>query len=126
MDFRLEKKYSVVGFCSGCIAGLVAATPSCGYIPIHASVLTGFLAAAVSNMLTKLKFYLRVDDSNDVLSEHGIAGWVGLIMNGLFAADYIIALDGIHGGSAVITGGWINRHVRKRNLISSYDILTNQ
>lgn len=42
----------------------------------------------------------------DNLSEHGIAGMVGLIFNGIFAADYIIGLDGVSTG--IINGGGIN------------------
>lgn len=43
----------------------------------------------------------------DVFAEHGIAGMVGLIFNGLFAADYIIGLDGVNNG---ITGGFVNKN----------------
>ncbi len=44
----------------------------------------------------------------DNLAEHGIAGMVGLLFNGLFAADYIIGLDGVSTG--LINGGWINHN----------------
>jgi len=33
LDYRYERKWGMVGFCSGTIAGLVAATPASGYIP---------------------------------------------------------------------------------------------
>ena len=32
MDFRIERKWSVVGFCTGAIAGLVAITPAAGFV----------------------------------------------------------------------------------------------
>lgn len=44
----------------------------------------------------------------DNLAEHGIAGMVGLIFNGFFAADYIIGLDGVSTG--LINGGWLNHN----------------
>lgn len=41
----------------------------------------------------------------DVFAEHGVAGMIGLIFNGLFGASYIIGLDGVNTG---LTGGWID------------------
>lgn len=53
LDYRLQHKYTMVGLCSGTIAGLVAATPSSGYIPIWASVILGVVTGAVCNYSTK-------------------------------------------------------------------------
>ncbi|KAF8002243.1 hypothetical protein HF325_003208 [Metschnikowia pulcherrima] len=88
LDFRLEGKWSMVGLCSGCISGLVAATPASGFIPLWASVILGIVAGIVCNFLTQLKYLCRVDDSLDVLAEHGIAGMIGLLFNGIFRIIY--------------------------------------
>lgn len=54
LDYRkVERKLSMVGFCSGTIAGLVAATPASGYIPLWASVILGSVVGAVCNYATK-------------------------------------------------------------------------
>lgn len=53
LDYRLERKYSMVGFCSGTIAGLVAATPSSGYIHPWAAVITGVISGTLCNYATK-------------------------------------------------------------------------
>lgn len=106
LDFRLAKKWSMVGFCSGLISGLVAATPASGFLPPHASVLLGVMSGLICNYATKFKNFVRIDDTMDVFAEHGVAGMVGLIFNGLFAADYIIALDGVN----QVTGGWLNKN----------------
>ncbi|TVY80742.1 Ammonium transporter MEP3 [Lachnellula suecica] len=108
LDWRLSRKWSMVGWCSGCISGLVAATPASGFIPPWASIILGVIVGCVSNFSTKIKFWIRIDDSMDNLAEHGIAGMVGLLFNGLFAADYIIGLDGVSTG--IINGGWLNRN----------------
>ncbi|KAI6133381.1 ammonium transporter [Pisolithus croceorrhizus] len=71
LDYRLERKYSMVGFCSGSIAGLVRRHP-------------GFLATytrAVCNYATK-----------DLFAEHAVGGIIGLLFNGFFASHSIIAL----------------------------------
>lgn len=65
-DWRLEKKWSVVGFCSGAVAGLVAITPASGYVGPPAAVLFGFMAGTLCNFATQLKFLLGYDDTLDV------------------------------------------------------------
>jgi Amt family ammonium transporter len=53
LDFRIERRWTMVGFCSGTIAGLVAATPSSGYVHPWSSVIVGVLAGALCNFATK-------------------------------------------------------------------------
>lgn len=53
LDFRLERRWTMVGFCSGTIAGLVAATPSSGYVHPWSSVIVGIVAGGVCNFATK-------------------------------------------------------------------------
>jgi hypothetical protein len=65
-DWRLERKWSAVGFCSGAIAGLVAITPASGFVGTPASVLFGFMAGTVCNFATQLKFVFGYDDCLDV------------------------------------------------------------
>lgn len=53
LDFRLAKKWSMVGLCSGVISGLVAATPASGFLSPHASILLGVVTGVVCNYATK-------------------------------------------------------------------------
>jgi Amt family ammonium transporter len=106
LDYRLEQKWSTVGFCSGVIAGLVAITPGSGYVTPWAAVVFGVAGGAACNYATKLKFVLGVDDALDIFAEHGVGGLVGNVLTAFFAADYIAHLD----GTTVIPGGWVNRH----------------
>jgi len=54
----------------------------------------------------------------DVFAEHGVAGMVGLVFNALFAADYIIGLDGVNTG--LINGGWINHNYKQLYIQVAY------
>jgi Amt family ammonium transporter len=54
----------------------------------------------------------------DVFAEHGVAGIVGLIFNALFAADYVIGLDGVNTG--IITGGWVNHNYKQLYIQIAY------
>jgi Amt family ammonium transporter len=78
----------------------------------------GVTVGIVSNFATKIKYWFKVDDSMDNLAEHGIAGMVGLLFNGLFGADYIIGLDGVSTG--LINGGWINHNWKQLYIQLAY------
>lgn len=86
LDYRLERKWSAVGFCSGAVAGLVAITPGSGYVAPWAAVVFGIVGGAGCNLATKLKFLIGVDDALDIFAVHGIGGMLGNICTGLFAA----------------------------------------
>jgi len=106
LDYRLERKFSAVGFCSGVISGLVAITPGSGFVPPWAAVVFGVVAGVACNYATKLKYLMRIDDSLDVFAVHAIGGLCGNLLTGFFAANYIAALDGF----TVIPGGWLNKN----------------
>lgn len=106
MDYRFERKWSVVGFCTGAIAGLVAITPAAGFIGVPAAFLVGFLAAFISNLSTKLKALAHCDDVMDVFAVHAIAGIVGLLLTGIFAQKSVANNDGY----LMIDGGWLDGH----------------
>lgn len=105
LDFRLARKWSMVGWCSGTISGLVAATPASGFIDPWASIILGVVAGVCCNFGTKIKFLVGIDDSLDVFAEHGIGGMVGLLFNAFFASKDIIGLDGVNSGAI---GGFLD------------------
>jgi len=96
LDFRLARKWSMVGLCSGFISGLVAATPASGYIPISSSILLGVITGAICNYSTKIKYIIRIDDSLDIFAEHGVAGMVGLLFIAFFGTADVIGMDGVN------------------------------
>ncbi|OBT51586.1 hypothetical protein VE04_08944, partial [Pseudogymnoascus sp. 24MN13] len=118
LDFRLARKWSMVGWCSGCISGLVAATPASGFIPLWASVLLGVVTGVVANFATKIKFWIQIDDSMDVFAEHGIVGVAVLLVIALFATPTIIGLEGDDAG--VLTGGWLVHNYRQLYIQVAY------
>lgn len=117
LDFRIERRWSMVGFCSGTIAGLVAATPSSGYIHPWSSVVVGVMAGGVCNFATKLKFLMRIDDALDLFAEHAIGGMIGLLFNAFFASSDIIALDDIN---TSVVGGWLDQNWKQLYMQFAY------
>ncbi|KAG8748091.1 hypothetical protein FRC10_008824 [Ceratobasidium sp. 414] len=112
LDFRLERKFTMVGFCSGTIAGLVAATPASGFIPPWGSVVLGIVTGAVL-----VKYLIGIDDALDLFAEHAVGGILGLLANGLFADGEIIALDGVNIG---VPGGWIRHNYKQLYIQFAY------
>ncbi|KAF9390495.1 hypothetical protein CPB97_009087 [Podila verticillata] len=106
LDYRHDRKLSVLGFCSGAVAGLVSITPGSGYVSPASSVAIGFLGACACNMAVRLKHYLKYDDAFDVFAVHGVGGIVGNLLTGIFAQKWVAALD----GTTVIKGGWLDGH----------------
>ncbi|EKM48150.1 uncharacterized protein PHACADRAFT_56288, partial [Phanerochaete carnosa HHB-10118-sp] len=104
LDYCVECKLSMVGFCSGTIAGLVAATPMSGYVPLWASVITGTIVGAAPPCT--VKFYLHIDDALDLGAEDAMGGIIGLLLNGLFADKNLIMLDSV----SAVPSGWLNHH----------------
>jgi len=86
VDYRLERKWSTVGFCSGVVAGLVAITPGSGYVPAWSAVVYGVVGGAACNYATKLKYFLRCDDALDIFAVHAVGGFVGNVCTAFFAA----------------------------------------
>ncbi|KAF2457486.1 ammonium transporter-like protein [Lineolata rhizophorae] len=118
LDWRLARKWSMVGWCSGTISGLVAATPASGFIPPWASVVLGIVTGIICNFATKIKFWIKIDDSMDVFAEHGVAGMVGLFINGIFGASYIIGLDGVNAGA--FPGAWLEHNWKQLYMQIAY------
>ncbi|CAB65815.1 plasma membrane ammonium transmembrane transporter Amt2 [Schizosaccharomyces pombe] len=114
------RKWSTIGFCSGVVAGLVAATPCAGFVSPHASLAIGAITGLCCNWAIKLKSHMRIDDAMDIFAIHGVAGFVGTFLNGLFAVDYIAAMDGIYVGENKIRGGWFDHHWRQLGLQMAY------
>jgi Amt family ammonium transporter len=79
-------KPTVLGFCSGAVAGLVVITPASGFVTANGAVLIGVLAGAVPYLAcTKLKSALHYDDALDTFGVHGVGGTLGALVTGFFA-----------------------------------------
>ncbi|KAL0950718.1 hypothetical protein HGRIS_007494 [Hohenbuehelia grisea] len=117
MDYRIGRRWTMVGFCSGTIAGLVAATPTSGFIHPWASVILGVVAGGICNLATKVKFFIGVDDALDIFAEHAVGGMIGLMFNGLFAANSIIRLDGVNTSAP---GGWVDHNWKQLYIQFAY------
>jgi Amt family ammonium transporter len=92
VEWIRDGKPTLVGASSGAVAGLVAITPACGYIPPLAAILLGIVAGAVCAMSVSLKYRFGFDDSLDVVGVHFVGGWIGSLWIGLFGTAGVNAI----------------------------------
>jgi Amt family ammonium transporter len=83
-------KPSVLGIISGAVAGLVAITPASGFVNPTGALVIGIVAGVVCFWgATWLKHAMGYDDSLDAFGVHGLGGFVGAILTGVFAVEAI-------------------------------------
>jgi Amt family ammonium transporter len=90
LDWFRNEKPTVIGICTGAVAGLVAITPAAGFVGILGAVVIGILVSVVCFfMVSVVKHKYGYDDSLDAFGVHGIGGIIGAIATGLLATPAI-------------------------------------
>jgi Amt family ammonium transporter len=79
-------KASILGFCSGIVAGLVVVTPACGFITATGAIIVGVLAGLIPFLaVVKLKAKFGYDDALDTFGVHAVGGTLGALLTGFLA-----------------------------------------
>jgi Amt family ammonium transporter len=86
LEWIFIEKPTVLGFCSGIVAGLVVITPAAGFVTTGSAVFIGILAGAIPMFaVVKMKKLLGYDDALDTFGVHAIGGTLGALLTGIFA-----------------------------------------
>jgi len=81
-------KPSVLGIVTGMVAGLATITPASGYVGPVGALIIGILAGLACYFATQfVKRVLKIDDSLDVFTVHGMGGILGLLLTAVFASE---------------------------------------
>ena len=90
VEWMLRGKPSVLGICSGAVAGLVAITPASGFVDPTGALIIGIAAGIACYWgATGLKHMFGYDDSLDAFGVHGVGGMIGALLTGVFARTAI-------------------------------------
>ena len=85
-EYIIRGKPSILGFCSGAVAGLVVITPACGFVNSTGAVIIGICAGLVPFFaVLKLKAWLGYDDALDTFGVHAVGGTMGAFLTGILA-----------------------------------------
>jgi ammonium transporter, Amt family len=86
IEWLTRGKPTILGFCSGVVAGLVVITPAAGFVSATSAVIIGLIAGVVPYLAcTKLKAIFNYDDALDTFGVHGVGGTLGALVTGFFA-----------------------------------------
>ncbi|MBI5387389.1 MAG: ammonium transporter [Verrucomicrobia bacterium] len=87
-EWLLKGKPSVLGFCSGAVAGLVVITPATGFVTASGAIIIGILAGIIPFLAVSfLKAKLGYDDALDTFGVHAVGGTLGAFMTGVLARN---------------------------------------
>jgi Amt family ammonium transporter len=80
-----QKRPTFLGLLTGAVAGLATITPASGYVSPTTAVIIGIISGVVCYLAVELKNKLGWDDALDVWGVHGVGGFLGIVLLGIFA-----------------------------------------
>jgi Amt family ammonium transporter len=90
IEYFHRGKPSILGFCSGIVAGLVVITPACGFVNTSGAMIIGLAAGIVPYFaVAKLKAWFGYDDALDTFGVHGVGGTLGALLTGFLADEKV-------------------------------------
>jgi Amt family ammonium transporter len=88
LEYIFRGKPSILGFCSGAVAGLVVITPACGFVDVKGALIIGVLAGSVPLFFcTVVKKKFGYDDALDTFGVHAVGGTLGAFLTGCLARN---------------------------------------
>jgi ammonium transporter, Amt family len=99
LEYLHKRRVTVLGVCTGAIAGLVAVTPAAGYVTPTGALVLGILVCPFVYGAIVVKGKLGYDDSLDVFGVHGVGAIVGVLALG------VLATPGLTGGAGGLLNG---------------------
>jgi Amt family ammonium transporter len=108
VEWMTSRKPKFLGLLTGAVAGLATITPAAGYVSPTSAVVIGIVSGVVCYYAVAIKNKLHWDDALDVWGVHGVGGFIGIVMLGMFASrvfnpssDAPVGL--LHGGKPGVT-----------------------
>jgi Amt family ammonium transporter len=114
IEWIFKGKPSVLGFCSGAVAGLVVITPACGFVNAGGAVIIGILAGVIPFIAcTVVKNIFKYDDALDTFGIHGVGGTVGALITGVLVDPTVNA----NLGGAAATANGLAKAITDHSLV---------
>jgi Amt family ammonium transporter len=98
-EWARQGKPTILGAISGAVAGLVGITPASGFVTPMSALIIGFIAGLVCFVaVTEVKKRIGYDDTLDAFGVHGVGGFTGAMLTGVFATR---AVNDVFSGNPV-------------------------
>src|SRR5438046_8345554 len=106
-EWIVRGKPSVLGFCSGAVAGLVVITPACGFVTAKGAMVIGVAAGLIPWFFClKVKSWFGYDDALDTFGVHAVGGTLGALLTGFLART---------SANANLAADWMKPYVKDPN-----------
>jgi len=99
IDQITRKEITALGAGTGAVAGLVGITPACGFVTPGGAMMVGAITSCVCYVMATIRAKGPVDDSLDAFAVHGVGGFTGALLTGIFASTSIKNVN-----SSVVSG----------------------
>jgi Amt family ammonium transporter len=120
VEWAMRSKPTVIGICSGAVAGLVAITPASGFVGPAGALAIGAAAGIVCYWgTTGLKHMFGYDDALDCFGVHAVGGIVGALLTGVFAIEQYGGTAGLIEGNA----GQVINQAEGIAIVIIYDVI---
>jgi Amt family ammonium transporter len=120
VEWAARGKPTVVGICTGAVAGLVAITPASGFVGPIGSMVIGVAAGVVCYLgAMTVKSFFGYDDALDAFGVHAVGGATGAILTGVFAINEYGGTPGLIEGNA----GQVVNQLIGVGIVIAYDFI---
>jgi Amt family ammonium transporter len=110
IDQVVRKEMTALGAGTGAVAGLVGITPACGFVTPMGAIAVGALTSCVCYVSATLRAKSRLDDSLDAFAVHGVGGFTGAVLTGVFASK---AIHDVNAAVSAAGGGLLEGNVHQ-------------
>jgi Amt family ammonium transporter len=120
IEWAHRSKPTLIGICSGAVAGLVAITPASGFVGPVGSIVIGIGAGVFCYIaVTWVKAAFGYDDALDAFGVHAVGGAVGAILTGVFAIEQYGGTAGLLEGNP----GQVVNQIKGVLIVIAYDAI---
>jgi Amt family ammonium transporter len=85
LDQITRKEMTALGGATGAVAGLVGITPAAGFVTPMGALALGAIVSGICYLSANWRAKSKLDDSLDAFAVHGVGGFAGAILTGVFA-----------------------------------------
>ena len=90
----VRKRVNFVDVLTGSVAGLATITPAAGYVSMRSAIIIGILAGIICNIALSFQEKKGWDDALGIWGVHGMGGFSGIILTGIFANKSVNGVSG--------------------------------
>ncbi|HVF10257.1 MAG TPA: ammonium transporter, partial [Abditibacteriaceae bacterium] len=87
LDLIMRKEVTALGAATGAVAGLVGITPAAGFVSPMGALALGAMVSCVCYFAANWRAKSKLDDSLDAFAVHGVGGFTGAVLTGVFATS---------------------------------------